>query len=107
MNHAQYGCVEGKHGPRCPFPDGWKAADDSMHIDYEEMGRQRAVIERGLSLKPQPSELEKLSVLRGEPGMCRRWDYSFDAALLPSTAHTKWTLHDWISFIGSNWFRKP
>ena len=51
----------------------------------------------------QPDEDTKLRTLQGE---ATGWDYRFDPGNLPSSAHTHWTQHDWITYIGSNWFKR-
>lgn len=51
----------------------------------------------------QPDEETKLRTLRGE---ATGWDYRFDPGNLPCTAHTVWSGYDWITYIGSNWFKR-
>jgi hypothetical protein len=50
--------------------------------------------------KPQPDEDTKLRTLRGER---TGWDYRFNP---PPVPHWMWSPHDWINYIGDNWFQR-
>ena len=51
--------------------------------------------------KEQPDLDTKLRIMRGEE---LGWDYRFQ---VPPVTTFFWTPHDWITWIGNNWFRIP